>query len=152
MSKRWYTRPLSPLAGSAGGGIRGNGVRLQPLKILYRAFAEVFVTDNFDSGWIDSDGGHLAGNTNYATGLMSPTITVADYFSFSLAGLSGAVSSASVNIAAYTISAPGTLDLYATSLNPAQVNSSLNFVSVADYNAIVSSPVIGTVELTPRSE
>lgn len=103
---------------------------------------------NSDSGWFRSDGVHNAGNTNYLSGLCdSCGGFFHDYFSFDLGSFQGGASSASFVVNSYTISAPETLYLYGTSLNPGDVASGNQYQSVALYNALVAGPLIGSISL-----
>lgn len=105
---------------------------------------------NTDSGWFRSDGVHQGGNTNYITGHCDSCggFDYHGYWSFDLSSLTSATS-ASFTVNTYTISAPGTLTLYGTSLLPSQVASGNNYQDIGLYNALASGPVIGTISLTP---
>jgi hypothetical protein len=112
---------------------------------------------NTDSGWVRNDGYHNGGipglaNTNYFSGYNSGlncTTYCADYFSFDLSDLSGTVTSASFNVYAYTVTNPGTFDIFATSLTPAQVDSSNTFTDPSIFTGIVTAPMIGTLAIGP---
>jgi hypothetical protein len=107
--------------------------------------------DNVDSGWIDANGNHTGGNTNYATGVDSG-VPVSDYFSFELANLAGTVTSASLNVDAYDLTANGPYAIYATTLTPDEVNSGNSFNSVAYYDALTSGQEIGTIDLVTADD
>jgi hypothetical protein len=111
--------------------------------------------DNTDSGWVMNNGYHIGGNTNYYSGYnsgLSCTTYCADYYSFDLSDLSGTVTSASFNVDAYTVTDPGTFDIFATSLTPAQVNSSNAFTDPSIFTGIVTAPVIGTLAIGPGDD
>jgi hypothetical protein len=103
---------------------------------------------NTDSGWIQSTGEHDGGNPNYVSGDLGG-VAYNDYFSFDLSSLTGSVTSASFNVYTYEISDPGSYDIYATSLTPAEVNSGNSFTSTAFFNDLTSGPAIGSIDLTP---
>jgi len=106
---------------------------------------------NTDSGWINSDGFHAGGNTNYYSGKFDcgGTDTCRNYFSFDLTDLSSSAVSASFNLLTFGISVPGTYYLYGTGLAPSEVDSGTGFTSVAKWEALASGPVIGSIFLTP---
>jgi hypothetical protein len=102
---------------------------------------------NTDSGWIASTGEHGGGNTNYYSGT-SGANQLNNYFSFNLSSLTGTVTTASFEVDTYGVTTTGTYDIYATSLTPAEVNSTNSFSSIAFFNALTSGVEIGTVTLT----
>jgi hypothetical protein len=102
---------------------------------------------NTDSGWIASTGEHDAGNKNYYSGTDGPN-QLNNYFSFDLSSLTGNVTSASFEVYTYEVFNTGTYDIYATSLTPAEVDSSNNFTSTAFFNDLTSGAEIGSINLT----
>ncbi len=104
---------------------------------------------NTDSGWFTSLGEHDAGNTNYFSGCDSCSPLYANYFSFDLSALTGTVTSASFIVDAYTVTNPGIFDIFATSLTPAEVNSSNSYSDPSIYTDIVTAPVIGSLLIGP---
>ncbi len=101
---------------------------------------------NTYSGWYDSTGSHENGNTNYFTGNEEGT-QLNDFFVFDLAGPSGNVLSATLNVYSYEVEASGTYTIYATSLTPAIEGDCTGCVST--YNALTSGAVIGSLSVTP---
>ena len=106
---------------------------------------------NIDSGWINSNGVHQAGNTNYYSGRFDcgGTLTCKDFFSFDFSSLTGPVTSASFTVFTYGVSVVGTYNIYGTNLDPSDVNSANGYTSVPFYNRLTAGPVIGTIVLTP---
>jgi hypothetical protein len=58
------------------------------------------------------------------------------------------VTSASFEVYTFAVSTTGIYDIYATTLTPAEVNSSNTFHSMAFFNGLTSGVEIGTVNLT----
>jgi hypothetical protein len=111
---------------------------------------------NTDSGWIQNQGIHEGGNTNYITGYCGPGdcggYFYHGYFSFDLSNFAGNASAASWNVYSYLIQYdPGTYLLYGTSLLPSDVASGNTFTSVPFYSALVAGPVIGSIWVTPAN-
>jgi hypothetical protein len=106
---------------------------------------------NIDSGWINSNGLHQAGNTNYYSGEFDcgGTGICRNFFSFDLSGLSGSITSASFTVFTYAISTPGVYDIYGTNLDPSDVNSANGYTSQPFYNRLTAGPMIGTIMFTP---
>jgi len=106
--------------------------------------------NNVDSGWINSNGLHQGGNTNYYSGCCDTggTFDVRNYFSFDLTGATGPVTSASFDVDTYTITVAGTYEIFGTSLTPTQVNSANGFTNLGYYDALGVNP-IGSISLTP---
>jgi hypothetical protein len=106
---------------------------------------------NTDSGWINSDGVHYGGNTNYYSGEFDcgGTGVCKNYFSFDLSSLSGAVTSASFDVYTWTISVPGPYTQWGTSLTPAEVYSGNSFTNLASYSGLSSGPLVGSISLVP---
>lgn len=106
---------------------------------------------NTDSGWINSDGVHEAGNTNYYSGEFDcgGTGVCRNFFSFDLTGLTGPITSAGLTLNTYTISVSGTYFIFGTSLTPSQVNSANGYTNLGYYNALASGPLLGSIALTP---
>jgi len=102
---------------------------------------------NTDSGWIESNGYHDGGNQNYYSGSDGPN-QINNYFSFNLAGLTGNVTTASFEVDTYSVTATGIYNIYATSLTPAEVNSSNTFTNTAYFNDLTSGVEIGSISLT----
>ena len=109
------------------------------------------VFNNTDSGWINSDGVHQGGNTNYYSGEFDcgGASICHNFFSFDLSNLSGGVNSAVFNVQAYSVSVPGEYEIFGTSLTPGDVASGNSYTSLPFYNALVSGPEIGSVFLQP---
>jgi len=63
--------------------------------------------------------------------------------------LTGAVTSASFTVDTYYTTDPGTYNIYATSLTPAEVDSRNGFTSTAYFNGLTSGPEIGSINLNP---
>jgi hypothetical protein len=106
---------------------------------------------NTDSGWFRNDGIHQANNPNYITGYCSGCggFFYHGYWAFDLSTLTSA-NTAAFTVFSYGIAIdPGTLLLYGTSLNPSDVDSSLDYTSVTLYNDLVAGPLIGSISLTP---
>jgi len=107
---------------------------------------------NTDSGWFDNTGKHVAGNTTYVAqeGYSCDGCDFHAYFSFDLSSFGGNANAATFMVDNYQIAgAPGTLDLYGTSLLPSDVDSSKNWNDVGKYNALVEGPMIGSISLGP---
>ena len=102
---------------------------------------------NTDSGWIASTGEHGGGNTNYYSGT-SGANQLNNYFSFNLSSLTGTCNHRVVRGRYIRGNDYGNLHIYATSLTPAEVNSTNSFSSIAFFNALTSGVEIGTVTLT----
>ncbi len=104
------------------------------------------VFDNTDSGWIDQDATHTAGNTNYVVGNLSGD-QYNDYFDFNLTGLTGKVTSATFNVFTDAITVPGFYDIYGTSLTPDQASSADQ--PLPYFSDLTSGPVIGVIHFAP---
>jgi hypothetical protein len=59
------------------------------------------------------------------------------------------VTSASFTLDAYSVTNPGTFDIYGTALTPAEVDSAFSYTNPAIYNGIVDAPVIGSLMIGP---
>lgn len=106
---------------------------------------------NTDSGWINSDGFHYGGNSNYYSGTFDcgGSDTCRNYFSFDLSGFTGGAAAASFNVYTFGITTSGIYHLFGTSLTPDDVASGAEFTSVAYWSALASGPEIGSIFLTP---
>ena len=107
--------------------------------------------NNTDSGWINSDGTHTGGNTNYYSGEFDcgGSNVCRNYFSFDLTDLTGTLTSASFNVSAYSISVPGPYNIYATTLTPTEVYSGNGFTNLAYWQALAGGGLVGSIALTP---
>ena len=108
--------------------------------------------NNTDSGWINSNGMHQALNTNYYSGFFdcAGTGVCKNFFSFDLSALtSKKVNTATFTVFSYSISVPGTYNIYGTNLDPTDVNSANGYTSVPFYNRLTAGPLIGFIALTP---
>jgi hypothetical protein len=113
------------------------------------AFAGLSTVYNSDSGWFSETGYHSADNTNYYSGDSTSLGQLNDYFSFNLTGVSGPVTAASFNVASYGITTSGTYTIYATSLTPAEVNSSVGCNTCTSiFNSLTSGSPIGSIGVT----
>jgi PEP-CTERM motif-containing protein len=107
---------------------------------------------NTDSGWINSNGVHQAGNTNYYSGFFDcGGIGVCkNFFSFDLTPLtSKRVNAATFTVFTYAISVPGIYSIFGTNLDPADVNSANGYTSIPFYSRLTAGPLIGFINLTP---
>jgi hypothetical protein len=101
------------------------------------------VFTNTDSGWIDALQADYPGNQNYVSGNLNGD-NYSDFFDFDLTGLTGTVTSASFNVDTYVITVPGTFDIFATALTPAQVSSAN--APLPYYADLTSGEEIGTID------
>jgi hypothetical protein len=101
---------------------------------------------NTDSGWIDQAAMNGNGNTSYFAGDLGGD-NHSDFFDFDLSSLTGTVTSASFNVYTYVVSAPGTYDIFTTSLTPAQASSANE--PLPYYAALTSGEQIGSIGLAP---
>jgi hypothetical protein len=124
------------------------------LLLVTPVFASTLVDANTDSGWFDSTGSHEAGNSNYLSGNDANyhgdgTLQYNNYFAFSLSGVSGNVTSATLNLYTFLISGSGTYTIYETALTPSQVDSSQPYSGATTiYSDLTSGPSIGSIALT----
>src|ERR1035441_4796955 len=82
---------------------------LAPLAL--RADSIVAITN---SGWVNSGGTYLPGNTNYFAGIS--LYNYRDWFTFDLKSVTGTITGATVSMDSYVITASGTYSIYGTSL------------------------------------
>jgi len=111
---------------------------------------------NTDSGWFDNAGRHTAGNRNYIDGQCDSCLPTSgplfhNYFAFNLPTPTiSPFTSATFNVYTYSVTLAETYYIYATSLNPAEVNSGNSYSGRTDiYNALVSGLLLGSINLTP---
>ncbi len=111
---------------------------------------------NTDSGWFDQTGLHAAGITNYLAGWCDECLLFdhgplhRNYFSFDLSNLSTNVTSAMLNVSAYSVIGSQTYYLYGTDLMPSDVDSSNAYSGRTDiYEALVAGPLLGSIFLQP---
>jgi hypothetical protein len=99
---------------------------------------------NIDSGHYQNNGLHVSGN--YIAGLLSG-VTLHDYFSFDLSGISDPVTAATFDVYSQSIAGAGTYSVYATSLAPSQVDPTQGG-SGTIFIALTAGSVIGSIPVT----
>jgi hypothetical protein len=109
-------------------------------------FAASYTVNNTDSGWYDQSGFNGSGNTNYSAGNHFNN-QLNDYFSFSLAGVSGPVTAATFNVYSYNVFLAGTYSIYGTNLSPAGVGGGCGSC-VSTFTALASGSAIGSINVT----
>ena len=108
-------------------------------------FAVSYTVNNTDSGWYSQSAVNGSGNTNYSAGNHLNS-QLNDYFSFSLAGVSGSLTAATFNVYSYSVFIAGTYSIYGTSLTPAQVGGGCNNC-ISTFTALASGPAIGSINV-----
>jgi hypothetical protein len=102
-------------------------------------------------GWVSGTFANSIGNNNYFTGSPDGSSLLNDYFVFDITGQTGPVTSASLNLSAFTITNNLTYNIYdASSLASTlagTVSGGWNGTSAAVYNGLVSGPQIGSFAL-----
>ncbi len=121
----------------------------EALTLNFESGGSATVTTGGFQGWVSPDDVGTAGpdsNTNYITGVVGG-IHRNDFFVFDLSGQSGAVTSASLSVSAFTISGDLTWTLYQPSVPAASLFDAVS-PDAALYAALVAGPVYGSTPLT----
>jgi PEP-CTERM motif len=114
------------------------------------AYADTITLNSTSFGWWDSNGSHTAANTNYGTGDDSTNIDHRSFFVFNLAGLSGTIESASLNIFNPSYSSPDpteTLGIFDVSTSIATLIAN-GAGQVGIYNDLGSGTLFGSTSVS----
>jgi hypothetical protein len=114
------------------------------------AYADTITLNSTSFGWWDSNGSHTAANTNYGTGDDPTNIDHRSFFVFNLAGLSGTIVSASLNIFNPGYSSPDpteTLGIFDVSTSIATLIAS-GAGQVGIYNDLGSGTLFGSASVS----
>ena len=114
------------------------------------AGAVPLVVSNSYSGWYDETGAHYFDYTdrNYLAGTFGG-LEFRNFFVFDLGGVTGPVSSASLKVQSYDVSANGTYTLYRTSLPASIADDCVGCEST--FAGLVAGPPLGSIALGPGS-
>lgn len=112
------------------------------------AGAVPLVVSNSYSGWYDETGAHFFDYTdrNYLAGSYEG-VEFRNFFVFDLGGVTGPVSSATLKVQSYGVTASGTYTVYQTSLPASIAGDCAGCTST--FAGLVAGPAVGSIALAP---
>jgi hypothetical protein len=115
------------------------------------ARADSFTLVNTDTGWYNDQGFHDSTNKNYIAGsvIVGPTaVTFHNYFVFDLAGVTGTITSAQIQLFSATVSGPGSFTLFDVTTPLAELSASqTNRTDI--FTDLFTGTQFGTTTITP---